>query len=59
MKCSWCKFYEYLEPPFKGECRRYPPVVEPGIGIVFPHIDKPSETWCGEYVPASSEGGPE
>jgi hypothetical protein len=65
--CGMCKFFINEDSTVQGWCHRYPPkgyVRETPDGsqyheAFFPYLDDPWATRCGEYVPASSEGGPE
>lgn len=57
--CSTCKFWNLmwdtdeadkpLQPEFHcGDCRRYPPTLEPDPPQAFPITV--SQMWCGEYL---------
>lgn len=62
--CGTCRYYqefEDLEPDdiespedLTGICRRYPPVVFPGLSPTSTYPDVSAATgWCGEYTPKS------
>lgn len=62
--CGSCRYYqeyEDVEPEdpeeedaFTGICRRYPPVVFPGLTPTSTYPDVSETTgWCGEYMPKS------
>jgi hypothetical protein len=59
--CAECQYYleyddldpeEMEEDDYTGVCRRYPPVVFPGITAtsVYPDVSGP-KGWCGEFMP--------
>lgn len=54
MTCSTCRYYRPGAAPREGQCRRRAPQADSRRLAVWPTIEFPDETGCGEYLAVES-----